>query len=58
MLENVGYRQLTALWRTMGMWAAIRGGKHVWGEMTRTGFQTVEPERVRARPGARAGSGS
>jgi cellulose synthase/poly-beta-1,6-N-acetylglucosamine synthase-like glycosyltransferase len=68
-LENVGYRQLTALWRTMGMWAAIRGGKHVWGDMTRTGFQTVQtpafapapesrPERVRAREGARAESGS
>ena len=23
------------------MWAALRGGKHEWGQMTRTGFQTV-----------------
>ncbi|GGM60652.1 glycosyltransferase family 2 protein [Dactylosporangium sucinum] len=41
LLENVGYRQLTAFWRTMGMWSAIRGAKHEWGRMTRTGFQTV-----------------
>ncbi|GAA0739897.1 glycosyltransferase family 2 protein [Dactylosporangium roseum] len=64
-LENVGYRQLTAVWRTMGIWAAIRGGRHDWGTMTRTGFQTVltpEPPRleepVTAREGARAESGS
>ena len=66
-LENCGYRQLTALWRTMGMWSAIRGSKHVWGEMTRTGFTTVQtqpfavkPEEgpVTAREGARAESGS
>jgi cellulose synthase/poly-beta-1,6-N-acetylglucosamine synthase-like glycosyltransferase len=64
-LENVGYRQLTALWRVMGMWSAIRGGKHVWGEMTRTGFQTVQTQpfataedRPKAREGARAESGS
>ncbi|WP_432978569.1 glycosyltransferase family 2 protein [Dactylosporangium sp. CA-233914] len=66
--ENVGYRQITALWRVMGMWSAIRGGKHVWGEMTRTGFQTVqtqpfaakppEPPESRARQDARAESGS
>ncbi|MEU0555198.1 glycosyltransferase [Dactylosporangium sp. NPDC006015] len=46
-LENFGYRQLTAMWRTMGMWAAIKGGKHEWGQMTRTGFQTVlTPEKA------------
>jgi cellulose synthase/poly-beta-1,6-N-acetylglucosamine synthase-like glycosyltransferase len=37
-LENVGYRQLTALWRVMGAWAAIRKSRQVWGVMTRTGF--------------------
>ncbi|WP_238010270.1 glycosyltransferase [Dactylosporangium sp. AC04546] len=62
LLENIGYRQLTAFWRTMGMWAAIRGGKHEWGKMTRTGFQTVltppQPadEPATARPGVRAES--
>jgi cellulose synthase/poly-beta-1,6-N-acetylglucosamine synthase-like glycosyltransferase len=37
-LENTGYRQLTALWRVQGAWAALRRQRHVWGEMTRTGF--------------------
>ena len=37
-LENVGYRQLTALWRVQGLWAALRGTEQVWGVMTRTGF--------------------
>jgi hypothetical protein len=37
-LENVGYRQLTALWRIHGMWSALTGTRQVWGAMTRTGF--------------------
>ncbi|WP_328767726.1 glycosyltransferase family 2 protein [Streptomyces sp. NBC_00286] len=37
-VENLGYRQLTAVWRLQGWWAALRGGKPVWGEMTRSGF--------------------
>ena len=37
-LENLGYRQLTAVWRIQGWWQALRGRKAVWGEMTRTGF--------------------
>lgn len=37
--ENLGYRQLTALWRMQGWWAALRGKKQVWGTMTRTGFE-------------------
>lgn len=37
-LENVGYRQLTVLWRLEGWWASLRGKKQVWGVMTRTGF--------------------
>jgi cellulose synthase/poly-beta-1,6-N-acetylglucosamine synthase-like glycosyltransferase len=37
-LENFGYRQVTAFWRVQGMWSAIRGGKHVWGAMQRRGF--------------------
>lgn len=37
--ENVGYRQLTALWRMQGWWAALLGKKQVWGAMTRTGFE-------------------
>ena len=37
-LEQIGFRQLTAVWRVQGAWAALRKRRHVWGEMTRTGF--------------------
>ncbi|WP_460818917.1 glycosyltransferase family 2 protein [Nocardioides korecus] len=36
--ENIGYRQLTALWRVRGTVDALRGSTHVWGEMKRRGF--------------------
>ncbi|NJC24485.1 cellulose synthase/poly-beta-1,6-N-acetylglucosamine synthase-like glycosyltransferase [Arthrobacter pigmenti] len=39
--ENLGYRQLTAVWRIQGWWAALRGKKQVWGTMTRTGFESA-----------------
>ncbi|GIJ52233.1 glycosyl transferase family 2 [Virgisporangium aliadipatigenens] len=41
-LENIGFRQLTAVWRSSGTGAAIRRGRQVWGEMTRTGFSAPE----------------
>lgn len=41
-LEDFGYRQLTAIWRLQGLFAALRGTKQVWGEMTRTGFATLD----------------
>jgi cellulose synthase/poly-beta-1,6-N-acetylglucosamine synthase-like glycosyltransferase len=37
-LENIGYRQATVWWRLEGWWSSLRGKKHVWGVMTRTGF--------------------
>ncbi len=42
-LENFGYRQLTVFWRLSGWWASLRGKKQVWGVMTRTGFDEVQP---------------
>jgi cellulose synthase/poly-beta-1,6-N-acetylglucosamine synthase-like glycosyltransferase len=36
--ENVGYRQLTAWWRMRGSVQALRGSRHDWGEMKRSGF--------------------
>lgn len=36
--ENFGYRQMTAVWRLQGWWAALRGKKAVWGVMSREGF--------------------
>jgi hypothetical protein len=37
-LENLGYRQLTAWWRLRGLVQALAGRKQVWGTMTRQGF--------------------
>jgi len=37
-VENLGYRQLTAVWRVQGLWAALRRREQVWGVMTRAGF--------------------
>lgn len=36
-LEHIGYRQLTLLWRIRGMWRFARG-RTEWGAMTRRGF--------------------
>ena len=41
--ENVGYRQLTAWWRCEGLLAGLRGTRHEWGTMTRTGFEDAAP---------------
>ena len=38
LLEPLGYRQMTVLWRLMGFWNALRGLTH-WGEMRREGFK-------------------
>lgn len=37
LIENFGYRQLSAWWRLKGTWSAIRGVES-WGKMTRKGF--------------------
>jgi cellulose synthase/poly-beta-1,6-N-acetylglucosamine synthase-like glycosyltransferase len=44
-LENVGYRQLLALWQMQGIWAALRHRQPVWGRMTREGFTDVAKVR-------------
>jgi cellulose synthase/poly-beta-1,6-N-acetylglucosamine synthase-like glycosyltransferase len=36
-VENVGYRQLTVVWRLRGLWNFLRG-RHHWGTMPRQGF--------------------
>ncbi len=40
MLESLGYRQLTAVWRVRGMARHVRGHAD-WGAMEREGFRTV-----------------
>jgi cellulose synthase/poly-beta-1,6-N-acetylglucosamine synthase-like glycosyltransferase len=42
-LENIGYRQLTVWWRLEVWWASLRRRSHVWGVMTRTGFDESRP---------------
>jgi hypothetical protein len=37
-VENLGYRQLTAYWRLRGSWAALRHTRLEWGVMPRSGF--------------------
>jgi cellulose synthase/poly-beta-1,6-N-acetylglucosamine synthase-like glycosyltransferase len=37
LLENIGYRQMTVLWRLQGLWKYLRGSRS-WGTMERRGF--------------------
>jgi hypothetical protein len=37
MLENLGYRQRTVIWRLRGIWKYLRGRKD-WGAMERRGL--------------------
>ena len=37
-IENLGYRQLTAVWRLQGLWAELKGARVEWGTMSRQGF--------------------
>jgi cellulose synthase/poly-beta-1,6-N-acetylglucosamine synthase-like glycosyltransferase len=48
--ENVGFRQILALWQVMGAVAAWRGRQAVWGTMRREGFGEPPPEPVGVGP--------
>ena len=37
LLENLGYRQLTLVWRIIGLTRWLRGTRSTWGTMTRRG---------------------
>jgi hypothetical protein len=41
-LENVGYRQLHAVWRIRGLIDAATRRRVSWGTMTRSGFMTAQ----------------
>jgi cellulose synthase/poly-beta-1,6-N-acetylglucosamine synthase-like glycosyltransferase len=45
--ENIGYRQLTVIWRLQGIWKYLRGSRS-WGAMERRGFGGAA-----TRPGTR-----
>lgn len=49
--ENIGYRQLTAVWRLEGLWEQLRGSGYEWGAMTRVGF-AGDPSAERASAGS------
>jgi membrane protease YdiL (CAAX protease family) len=38
LVENLGYRQLTVVWRLRGWWRYLRGRRD-WGTMSRVGFK-------------------
>jgi cellulose synthase/poly-beta-1,6-N-acetylglucosamine synthase-like glycosyltransferase len=42
-LENMGYRQLTLLWRAQGLWQWCTKKRHHWGEMRRSASYAVPP---------------
>jgi cellulose synthase/poly-beta-1,6-N-acetylglucosamine synthase-like glycosyltransferase len=44
MAENIGYRQLTAVWRLEGLWEQLRGRGYEWGAMARVGFSSGTPD--------------
>lgn len=48
-LENLGYRHMTAWWRVVGTFQALRSTPPEWGTMTRTGF-TGGPAARAERP--------
>ena len=41
-IENFGFRQLTAIWRLQGLIRWFRGGKHEWETLTRSNSLTDE----------------
>lgn len=42
-IENFGFRQLTAIWRLQGLVRWLRGGKHKWETITRSASLLDEP---------------
>jgi hypothetical protein len=47
-LENFGYRQLTALWRVRATWMWLRGADASWGRMARTASWNDSPRSIEA----------
>jgi hypothetical protein len=41
-VENLGYRQVTAWWRLRGLADAVLRRRAVWGQMTRVGFAAAD----------------
>jgi len=43
LVESLGYRQLSTIWRLSGLWSAVRNDRS-WGEMKRSGFQPAQSD--------------
>jgi len=56
-MENFGYRQLTAIWRVQGIWRWLRGSDSNWGRMERKAAWQSEPQARTQNPAA-PGKGS
>jgi cellulose synthase/poly-beta-1,6-N-acetylglucosamine synthase-like glycosyltransferase len=52
-IENLGYRQLTDVWKVQGLWDVLRR-RSAWGEMTRRGFERKPIARARSAAGWRS----
>lgn len=48
LLENIGYRQITAWWRVRGTLQALRSSPPEWGAMTRLGFTDAAEDAAAA----------
>lgn len=48
--ENLGYRQLNAVWRMAGSVDAWRAKPAHWGDMQRRGFAQGEPDHRNTEP--------
>jgi cellulose synthase/poly-beta-1,6-N-acetylglucosamine synthase-like glycosyltransferase len=49
-VENFGYRQLTAVWRLQGLFRWLRGRKHKWETLTRSENLSEQTRTVRISP--------
>jgi cellulose synthase/poly-beta-1,6-N-acetylglucosamine synthase-like glycosyltransferase len=54
-VEGVGYRQLTVVWRLRGLWRYLRGHTE-WGTMSRRGFETTARSKAPCNSSAGAGT--
>jgi cellulose synthase/poly-beta-1,6-N-acetylglucosamine synthase-like glycosyltransferase len=52
-IENLGYRQLTDVWKVQGLWDVLRR-RSGWGEMTRRGFEGGTTPKPSPARGSRA----
>lgn len=57
-VENLGYRQLTAVWRLQGLWRWARKSESSWGSMARTASWSVTGSPALPAGGAPADDGA